>query len=72
MSKEAYLYNEDKTEKYIDKYEEAGYKYEIQEANNCIANKLLESNVASHNVTLGLVKIMDEIRKQIGLVYPFE
>lgn len=71
-SKEAYLYTEDNTEKYIDEYEEAGYKYEIEEANNCIKNNILESNVASHNNTLELAKIMDEVRNQIGLVYPFE
>ena len=55
-----------------DKYNEAGYKYEIIEANNCIVNKVLESDIASHDVTLCLAKIMDEIREQIGLVYPFE
>ncbi len=49
-----------------------GYKYEIEEANNCIKNNYLESNVASHNNTLELAKIMDEVRKQVGLVYPFE
>ncbi len=72
MAKEAYLYSEDKNEKYIDEYKEAGYMHEIEEANNCIKNKTLESNVASHNNTLELARIMDEIRKQIGLVYPFE
>ncbi len=72
MAKEAYLYSEDKTEKYIDEYKDAGYKHEIEEANNCIINKYIESNVASHNNTLELAKIMDEVRKQIGLVYPFE
>lgn len=72
MAKEAYLYNEDNTEKFVDEYEEVGYKYEIEEANNCIIKKVLESNVASHNVTLKLAEIMDEVRNQIGLVYPFE
>ena len=71
-AKESYLYIGDKVEAYVDSYEEAGYKYEIEEANSCIKNKALESNIASHNITLELVKIMDEIRKQIGLVYPFE
>ncbi|WP_195266306.1 Gfo/Idh/MocA family oxidoreductase [Clostridium sp. 1001275B_160808_H3] len=71
-SKEAYLYIEDTTEKYIDEYEGTGFKYEIEEVNNCIMNKALESNVASHNFTLELAKIMDEVRRQIGLVYPFE
>ena len=72
MAKEAFLHIEDKVEKYIDEYKEAGYKYEIEEANNCIINKELESNIASHKVTLELVKIMDEIRGKIGLRYPFE
>lgn len=72
MSKEAFLHIEDKVEKYIDEYKEAGYKYEIEEANNCIINKELESNIASHKVTLELVEIMDEIREKIGLRYPFE
>ena len=72
MAKEAYLYTEENTDKFIDEYEGAGYKYEIDEANNCIANNRLESKTASHNNTLELAKIMDEIRKQIGLVYPFE
>ena len=71
-AKESYLYIDDKVEEYVDSYEEAGYKYEIEEANRCIKNKDLESNIASHNITLELAEIMDEIRKQIGLVYPFE
>lgn len=72
MAKEAYLYSYESEEKFEEKYNEAGYKYEIIEANNCIVNKVLESDIASHDVTLCLAKIMDEIREQIGLVYPFE
>ena len=72
MAKEAYLYSYENEEKFEDKYNEAGYKYEIIEANNCIVNKVLESEIASHDVTLCLARIMDEIREQIGLVYPFE
>lgn len=71
-AKESYLYLGDKVEEYVDRYEDAGYKYEIEEANSCIKNKDLESNIASHNITLELAEIMDEIRKQIGLIYPFE
>ncbi|MGG7058883.1 Gfo/Idh/MocA family protein [Clostridium nigeriense] len=71
-AKESYLYFEDRTEEFIDSYKEAGYKYEIEEANRCIKNKALESTIAPHNITLELAKIMDEIRNQIGLIYPFE
>lgn len=72
MAKEAYLYSYESEEKFEDKYNEAGYKYEIIEANKCMVNNSLESDIVSHDVTLGLAKIMDEIREQIGLVYPFE
>ena len=72
MAKEAYLYSGNITETYIDEYSGTGYKHEIEEANNCILNNALESKVASHNFTLELSKIMDEVRRQIGLVYPFE
>ena len=71
-AKECYLYLEDSVEKYLDDYKESGYKYEIDEVNDCIKNKLIESEVATHNVTLKLAEIMDKIRKEIGLIYPFE
>lgn len=71
-SKECYLYLGDRVEEFVDSYKEAGYKYEIEETNSCIKNEALESNIASHKITLELAKIMDEIRNQIGLVYPFE
>ena len=72
-AKKVYLY-EDSTlvEEFEDKYDGYGYKYEIEEANNCICENRLESELASHKITLELAQIMDEVRKQIGLVYPFE
>ena len=47
-------------------------KYEIHEVNKRITEKKLQSELASHNMTLNTIKIMDEVRKQIGLKYPFE
>lgn len=71
-AKTAYLYKNGTEEKFEDDYKEIGYKYEIIEANKCIENNLLESSEAPHEMTLNLAEIMDEIRSQIGLVYPFE
>lgn len=72
-AKEAYLYNnEGLVEEFLDSYNGEGYKYEIEEANNCILSGKLESERASYKTTLELAKIMDEVRKQINLVYPFE
>ncbi|MGN0145299.1 MAG: Gfo/Idh/MocA family protein [Clostridium sp.] len=71
-AKTAYLYTNEKEEKFEDKYSGTGYKYEIIEAGRCIENNLIESTIASHEMTLNLAYVMDEIRNQIGLVYPFE
>ena len=72
MAKKATLYADEMTMIFEDKYEGTGYLYEIDEANTCIINNKLESNISSHKTTLELAKIMDEIRNQIGLIYPFE
>ncbi len=71
-AKESYLYLGDEVEKYVDSYKGEGYKYQIEEVNKCLKNRVLESDVASHNITLKLAEIMDEVRRQIGLIYPFE
>ena len=49
-----------------------GFTYEIKECINCIENNQLESTHWSHQNSLDLIKIVDEIRRQIGLKYPFE
>lgn len=46
-----------------------GYHYEIEHVNHCIREKLSESEIASHSVTLKLAEKMDEIRSKIGVVY---
>ena len=49
-----------------------GYTYEIEECKKCISQNKLESDLWSHQNSLDLVGITDEVRKQIGLKYPFE
>ncbi|MBT8231298.1 MAG: Gfo/Idh/MocA family oxidoreductase [Saprospiraceae bacterium] len=49
-----------------------GYTYEIQECDYQIAKGNIESNLWSHKNSLELVSLLDEIRNQIGLVFPFE
>lgn len=71
-AKEVYLYSDDGEEKYTDSYEGYGMKYEIHEANKCIIEKKLQSKTATHKMTLDTARVMDEVRKQIGLKYPFE
>ena len=47
-----------------------GFTYEIEECHKCILNNQIESNIWSHQNSLELIKIVDEVKHQIGLIYP--
>jgi len=49
-----------------------GYFHEIEHTNACILNNMTESNIMTHSLSLQLVRLMDDIRKQCGLIYPSE
>ncbi len=49
-----------------------GFTYEIEECMQCLHNGQLESDQWSHKNSLELITIVDEIRAQCGLKYPFE
>lgn len=49
-----------------------GYVHEVIEAQRCWREGLIESPGMTHDETLALMRVMDEIRRQIGLVYPGE
>ena len=46
-----------------------GYVHEVIEAQRCWRAGLIESPAMTHDETLALMKVMDEIRRQIGLRY---
>ncbi|HWS60802.1 MAG TPA: Gfo/Idh/MocA family oxidoreductase [Flavobacterium sp.] len=47
-----------------------GFTYEIEECHHCIKGNRIESELWSHQNSLDLIKIVDRVRKQIGLEYP--
>lgn len=49
-----------------------GFEYEIEEAMRCVRAGLLQSPQMPHAETLALVAWMDELRRQVGVRYPFE
>lgn len=49
-----------------------GFTYEIEEVHNCLRNSQLESKLWSHQNSLDLVELMDEVRKRTGIKFPFE
>lgn len=53
-------------------YRKNGFEYQIEEAITCIRAGLLESPRMPHAQTLANMQLMDGIRAEIGLRYPFE
>jgi predicted dehydrogenase len=53
-------------------YKAGGFEFEIDEACRCIGAGILESPVMPHRQSLASMRLMDAIRKEIGLFYPFE
>lgn len=49
-----------------------GFAHEICEVNRCIANRQLESKLWSHQNSLDLIAIIDEVRQKTKIKFPFE
>lgn len=49
-----------------------GFEYEVEEAMRCVRAGLLQSPQMHHTETLALVAWMDQLRRQLGVRYPFE
>jgi predicted dehydrogenase len=69
---EATLIRGDKQETKKEPFRATGFEYEIEEAMRCIRSGLLESPGMTHADSLANMQLMDTIRAQVGLKYPFE
>ena len=49
-----------------------GFTHEIMECHNCLRNESIESDLWSHQDSINLMKIMDQVRQKIGLKFPIE
>ncbi len=49
-----------------------GYVHEIDHVRECLKRGKTESDILPFQMTLELAKAMDQIRKQQGIMYPFE
>lgn len=49
-----------------------GYFYEINEVHQCLRANILESNLWNHENSKDLIGLLDAVRKQTGVVFPFE
>jgi len=49
-----------------------GYTHEIEEVHKCLKLNKLQSNLWSHQNSIDLIRLLDEVRRQTGVVFPFE
>ncbi|PCJ94119.1 MAG: oxidoreductase [Flavobacteriaceae bacterium] len=49
-----------------------GYASEAMEVHDCLRAGKLESDLWSHQNSLDLMELLDEVRRQVGVVFPFE
>lgn len=63
---------QDKTELIENPYSSTGYDYEAEEAMRCLRENKLESETMPLDESLEIMRIMDDLREQWGLKYPFE
>ncbi|MBS3775715.1 MAG: Gfo/Idh/MocA family oxidoreductase [Bacteroidales bacterium] len=57
---------------WTDERESAGFNYEIEEMNHLLREHKKQSEVMPPGLSLKNMEMLDDIRKRIGLVYPFE
>ena len=53
-------------------FEVNGYEYEIREAERCASEGKLQSGLMTWEQTVSVMRIMDEVRRQNGMRFPFE
>lgn len=64
------IYNDGREENLSGEQKAANMCYEVEEFVNTINSGLIESKMTPHEQTLETLKIIDEIRRQVGVIYP--
>jgi predicted dehydrogenase len=49
-----------------------GFEYQVQAAKDAIRNGLIETPFMTHEETLRIMRLMDDLRREWGVSYPFE
>ncbi len=64
------IINNESSFKHIPSWQGRGFQYEVQEVIRCLYNGKTESDILPHVASMDVVKIMDEVRSQLNIVYP--
>ncbi|PCH70350.1 MAG: dehydrogenase [Bacteroidales bacterium] len=72
MAKKAFLITTDEKLEFINKMPQMGYNHEAFAVNELLKKGAIESSVVPLVKSKRILSIMDQVREQIGLKYPFE
>ena len=64
------IINNESSFKHIPSWTGRGFQYEVEEVIKCLNEGKIESDILPHNASIDVVKIMDEVRTQLNIVYP--
>ncbi len=64
------IINNESSFKHIPSWPGRGFQFEVEEVIKCLAARKIESDILPHNASISVVKIMDEVRSQLNIVYP--
>jgi predicted dehydrogenase len=64
------IINNESSFKHVPSWPGRGFQYEIEETIQCLKKGKIESDILPHNASIDVIKIMDEVRKQLNIVYP--
>jgi predicted dehydrogenase len=64
------IINNESSFKHIPSWQGRGFQYEVDEVIKCLNDGKIESEILPHKTSISVVKIMDEVRSQLKIVYP--
>jgi len=70
QAEKAALTANDSSEEISIPHEVNGFEYQIREVQRCLASGAVESDVVPWSWSLSMSRLMDEIRSEIGVIYP--
>ncbi len=64
------IINNESSFKHIPSWQGRGFQYEVEEVIKCLNEEKIESDILPHQSSIDVVKIMDEVRSQLNIIYP--
>lgn len=64
------IINYESSFKHIPSWQGRGFQFEVEEVIKCLNENKIESNILPHAASVDVVKIMDEVRSQLNIIYP--